>query len=106
MDTMATAPGKPVLPGNADDAEAAAVLGDLAAARGPSKTFCPSEAARRLANRAGDPDAWRDRLSQVRRVAERMVAEGQLVATQRGRIVDPATARGPIRLRLPRDDGA
>jgi hypothetical protein len=37
----------------------------------------------------------------VRRVAAGMVAEGALVATQRGRPVDPAEARGPIRLAQP-----
>lgn len=71
--------------------EIAAVLMALAAGRAGS--FCPSEAARRL---AGD---WRPLMPEVRRVAAGLAAEGRLVATQKGAPVDPATARGPIRLR-------
>lgn len=74
-----------------DDAEIAAVLMELALARGEGRTFCPSEAARVL---AAD---WRPLMADVRRVA----ADLPLSATQRGRPVDPATVRGPIRLGLP-----
>jgi hypothetical protein len=77
-----------------DDETIAAVLGDIAIARGPGKSFCPSEAARRL---AAD---WRPLMDDVRRVAARMVADGRLRATQEGHEVDPARARGPIRLSL------
>ena len=73
-----------------DDARIASVLNDLAAARGPESTFCPSEAARRLA------DDWRPLMPAVRRVARDI----GLVATQGGTPVDPVTARGPIRLRV------
>jgi len=71
----------------AEDAEIARVLRALADARRPG-TFCPSEAARALS------DDWRPLMGDVRRVA----AEIGLAATQGGRAVDPATARGPIRL--------
>lgn len=71
-----------------------AVLLDLAHRRGPGKTFCPSEAARAL-----DAD-WRVLMGPVREVAARLVADGYLVATQKGAPVDPVTARGPIRLGL------
>lgn len=62
----------------------------LARARGHGKSFCPSEAARALAS------DWRPLMPEVRRVAAGL----PLRALQRGRIVDPAVARGPIRLRL------
>jgi hypothetical protein len=37
----------------------------------------------------------------VREAARAMVSRGELEVTQRGQVVDPLTARGPIRLRLP-----
>jgi hypothetical protein len=64
----------------------------LADERGTDKTFCPSEAARRL-----DPDDWREHMPQIRAVATRLVKAGKLRCTQRGAEVDPATARGPLR---------
>jgi hypothetical protein len=67
------------------------VLRDLAHERGAGKTFCPSEAARRL---AAD---WRPLMADVRRVAGAM--EG-IEATQKGAPVDPVAAKGPIRLGL------
>jgi hypothetical protein len=77
----------------AADNRIADVLMDLADARGPSKTFCPSEAARRLA------EDWRPLMPEVRRVAVLL----PLVATQGGRSVDPVAAAGPIRLALDPD---
>ena len=70
------------------DADIAATLAALAEERA-RKTFCPSEAARRL---AAD---WRPLMDDVRRVAAGM--EG-LRATQGGVAVDPVAATGPIRL--------
>ena len=69
----------------------------LADARGSDKTFCPSEAARRLA-----PDDWRDWMPQIRAAAIRLVEAGKLRCTQRGREVDPTNARGPLRFAIPR----
>ncbi len=63
---------------------------DLAHRRGRGGTFCPSEAARALA------DDWRPLMTEVRRVAARV----PLRATRKGVEVDPMTARGPIRLGL------
>jgi len=62
--------------------------------RASGATICPSEAARRV-----DPDGWRDLMPDARRVAGRLVDEGAIEMTQRGEVVDPATARGPVRLR-------
>jgi len=77
------------------DSAIAGVLAALADARGAGRSFCPSEAARRLA------DDGRPLMPEVRRVAAAMAAEGVLVATQGGRPADPLTARGPIRLGRP-----
>jgi hypothetical protein len=71
-------------------------IGELLDRRAPGATICPSEAARRV-----DPDGWRDLMPDARRVAGRLVADGQVEMTQRGEVVDPATARGPVRLRRP-----
>jgi hypothetical protein len=57
-------------------------------------TICPSEAAR-----AAFPDDGRDRMESARMAARRLVAEGKIVITQRGAVVDPSHAKGAIRLR-------
>lgn len=67
---------------------------ELLAQRGAGKTICPSEAARRVA-----PDDWRSLMEPTRRAARRLCARGDLEITQRGRVVDPSSARGAIRLR-------
>jgi len=67
---------------------------DLLAARASTSTICPSDAAR-----AVDPDGWRDLMPPTRRAAGRLVAEGRVEITQRGNVVDLATARGPVRIR-------
>lgn len=81
--------------GLSTDAIRAALLA-LAEARG-EKTFCPSEAARRVAVE------WRGAMDAVREEAARLQADGLLQATQKGQPVDPLLARGPIRLGRPRD---
>lgn len=70
------------------------ILG-LLRGRARGATICPSEAAR-----AERPDEWRAIMESARAAARRLVARGLLEITQRGRVVDPSTARGPIRLRL------
>jgi hypothetical protein len=62
----------------------------LARARGPDRSFCPSEAARAVA------EDWRDLMPEIRRVAATL----PLTATRGGVPCDPLTAGGPIRLRL------
>ena len=71
------------------DAEIEAKILELLNAR--EGTICPSDAARALA------EDWRPLMDPVRRVAREME---QIEITQKGRVVDPDTARGPIRLRL------
>jgi hypothetical protein len=65
------------------------------AARGADRTFCPSEVARALA------DDWRPLMPDVRAVAAELADQGRVVVTQKGRPVDPRTARGPVRLGRP-----
>jgi hypothetical protein len=78
---------------NRDDAERAIL--DLLARRDAGKTICPSEAARAL---AGD-DGFRPLMGLVREAAGALVERGSIEVVQKGRPVDPAAARGPIRLR-------
>ncbi|MFS0731338.1 DUF3253 domain-containing protein [Curtobacterium sp. 1P10AnD] len=72
-------------------------IDELLAARSRSSSICPSEAARAL-----DPDGWRELMEPARRAARRMVARGEVEITQHGSVVDPSTAKGPIRIRRPR----
>lgn len=84
-----------------DRALEAAIL-DLLAARAGGATICPSEAARAVAAELPDPsgeEPWRELMEPARRAARRLVAAEEVEITQRGRVVDPSTARGPIRIR-------
>ena len=74
------------------DAERAIL--DLLAQRDPGKTICPSEAARALGGH--------EHMDLVREAAGALRERGEVAVTQRGEPVDPATARGPIRLGRPR----
>ena len=78
------------------DRELETAIADLLDARGAGKTICPSEAARRV-----DPQDWRPLMEPARRAAGRLVEAGEVEMTQRGQVVDPATVRGPVRLRRP-----
>jgi hypothetical protein len=66
-------------------------------ARPRSASVCPSEVAR-----AVDERRWRDLMEPARAAARRLEAAGEVQVTQGGRVVDPSTARGPIRIRRPR----
>lgn len=83
------------------DAAAEQAIRDLLAARARGASICPGEAARLLATRLALAD-WRAGMPRVRAAANRLVAAGEVVMTQQGRVVDPSVARGPVRLRLPR----
>ncbi|RKH65694.1 DUF2256 and DUF3253 domain-containing protein [Corallococcus llansteffanensis] len=80
---------------DARDSPLEALILELLARRAGGATVCPSEVARAV----GDDD-WRSRMEPVREAARRLVARGVLDIVQGGRVVDPSTARGPIRLRL------
>jgi len=57
-------------------------------------TICPGEAARAVA-----PDGWRALMEPTRSAARRLVASGEVEITQGGRVVDPSSCKGPIRIR-------
>ena len=65
---------------------------ELLDARARGATICPSEAAAHVSGGA-------DLMERTRQAARRLVAAGTIEITQKGRVVDPSTARGPIRLR-------
>ena len=67
-------------------------LRDLLARRAGS--LCPSEVARAVGG-----ERWRELMPAVRAAAGRLVTTGEAEVTQRGRVVDVATARGPVRIR-------
>ncbi len=85
-------------PGDAEHALEAAIL-DLLAERGRDKTICPSEAAKLVGGKETRRD-WEGLMEPARAAARRLVAAGKVVITQHGRVVDPSTAKGPIRLKL------
>jgi len=70
---------------------------ELLRERAGAATICPSEAARHVGG-----EEWRPLMEPTRRAARRLVARGELEILQGGRVVDPSTAKGPIRLRQPR----
>ncbi|GAA0321742.1 DUF3253 domain-containing protein [Kineococcus aurantiacus] len=71
-----------------------AALSRLLDERGPAGTVDPEEVARAV----GGAD-WQELREPARSAARRLVAAGEAEITQGGRVVDPSTARGPIRVR-------
>lgn len=87
----------PAPDGRSESLEAA--LLDLLDRRAAGATVCPSEAARQVSGSPDDPDAWRPLMQPARDAVRRLVARGDVEVTQRGRVVDLDSARGPIRVR-------
>ncbi len=81
--------------GRPEDLALETAIVDLLDRRAGGATICPSEAAKVV----GGPDGWRDLMEPARRAARRLVAQGIVEITQQGRVVDPSTAKGPIRIR-------
>ncbi|MEM9037258.1 MAG: DUF2256 and DUF3253 domain-containing protein [Actinomycetota bacterium] len=79
------------------DHELTTAITDLLAARRRGATICPSEAAKAVHD--DDGEGWRELMEPARMAARRLVADGRVEITQRGRVVDPSTAKGPIRIR-------
>jgi len=77
------------------DEKVCSCLLQLASDRGPDKTVCPSEVARAL-----EQNDWRALMPQVREVGVALAKSGQITVMQKGQVVDPESARGPIRYRL------
>lgn len=74
----------------------AAIL-KLLATRAATSTICPSDAARAVGG-----GHWRGLMEPVRQAARRLVDAGEVEVTQGGSVVDPGTAKGPIRIRKAR----
>ena len=66
----------------------------LLSERSAAASICPSEAARRV-----NPEQWKPLMEPCRMAARRLVAQGCAEITQNDRVVDPSTAKGPIRVR-------
>jgi len=65
--------------------------------RGPGKSACPSEVARRL-----QPEGWRGCMPAVRERAAALAGAGKLRITRGDKTLEPeALSGGPVRLRLP-----
>jgi hypothetical protein len=65
--------------------------------RPASSTICPSEVLEDYLKQ--DPE----HMELVRQAARRLVHQGKILILQKGREVDPSDFRGPIRLKLKRD---
>ncbi len=88
------------------------LLAERAADGDRSKTICPSEAAKLVSGHVGGPSGsardkekshrrdWEALMEPTRAAARQLVTQGKIVIIQHNQIVDPATARGPIRLKL------
>lgn len=76
------------------DAALEVAIEQLLDERAGGATICPSEAARAVGG-----DEWRPLMEPARQAARRLCAAGRIVITQGGRVVDPSTAKGPIRIR-------
>lgn len=65
--------------------------------RGPLKTICPSEVL--------PPELKQDKvmMEHVRRSARLLASESKIEITQSGKVVDPLSFKGPIRLKLKKD---
>lgn len=79
------------------DRELESTIARLLSTRAADASICPTDVARAVGG-----ETWRELMEPVRRAARRMVAAGQLQVTQGSSVVDPSTAKGPIRLRRPR----
>jgi hypothetical protein len=62
--------------------------------RSSGASICPSEAARVVGG-----DDWRELIEPARRAARRLVTVDKVEITQKGQVVDPSFAKGPIRIR-------
>lgn len=79
------------------DRELEAATLRLLEGRARTATICPSEAARAVGG--DDEDDWRPLMEPARAAARRLVAAGEVEIVQKGQVVDPSTAKGPIRVR-------
>lgn len=81
-------------PAGITDAEITAAILRLLEACGPAKSISPNDVACAL-----DP-VWHPLLGRVRRAAVGLALAGRIHILRKGQPVDPAAARGVVRLRL------
>ena len=81
----------------ASDSELEDRIRALLDARADRASICPSDVARAVA-----PDDWQPLMEPVREAARRLADAGEVEITQKGDVVDPESARGPIRIRRAR----
>jgi hypothetical protein len=67
---------------------------ELLAQRSEGKTICPSEVL------PTEERKDKVKMEAVREAARSLVVAGEIEITQKGRVVDPNSIKGPIRLRL------
>jgi hypothetical protein len=68
---------------------------EMAEARAPDKTVCPSEIARELF-----PADWRKHMAEVRDLAIELHKAGEVTITQKGEPIDVNYIKGPIRIKF------
>lgn len=61
--------------------EASKAIDELLEKRGPGKTICPSEAAKRLAGPDGD---WRENMGRVHQAVDELVEAGTITLSWKG----------------------
>ena len=85
--------------------EIRSVILRLAGERGPSKTICPSEAARAIGG--SNEKVWRRHMTPIKREAIALANEGWIELRRKGRRIEPADLRGIYRIAilLPCDGG-
>lgn len=84
---------------NATPEELEATMLGLLGERGPNKTIGPADVAQAIGG--NQPEGWGPLMQPVRKVAVRLMKEGQIVILRKGRPVDPDDFRGTYRLALP-----
>ena len=67
----------------------------MADERGPEKSTCPSEVARRLF-----PDDWRNHMKEIVDEAIELHNQAKVVITQKGLPIDVNHIKGPIRIKI------
>jgi hypothetical protein len=77
------------------DRELEAAILQLLAERAQGASICPSEAARVVGGAE-----WRPLMEASRAAGRRLQVDGRVDIMQAGRLVDPSTAKGLIRIRL------
>ena len=68
---------------------------ELLNSRKPDASICPSEVARLVFG-----EDWREQMPKVREVANEMAKQKRIEICQKGVVVDLSAAKGPVRLRI------